>query len=197
MLIPVVDTNDEKVTTDKIEIEKALCEQNRMKFTSAYSSPFLQEPLLSQIGQTATTDASVQILNGTYQPPNELSIHTKNFIKQLQTPTSISEQGCNDSICDIETATSYWRHKREKTNSSMSGRHIGTYRALTYNNIKTLNIINSIANYSFNNGIPLDRWTKDLDVSLLKKPNKIRPSELRTIGTLEADFNQNARAVPN
>jgi len=32
----------------------------------------------------------------------------------------------------------------------------------------------------------------DLYVSLLKKPNKIRPSELRTIGTLEADFNQMA-----
>ena len=72
----------------------------------------------------------------------------------------------------------------------MSGRHIGTYKALTYDNIPTLNIINSISNYAFQLGTPLKRWTKDLDVSLLKKPNKIRPSELRTIGTLEADFNQ-------
>jgi len=53
-------------------------------------------------------------------------------------------------------------------------------------------MINQISNYAFNLGLPLRRWTKDLDVSLLKKTNKIRPSELRTIGTLEADFNQNA-----
>ena len=72
----------------------------------------------------------------------------------------------------------------------MSGRHIDTYQALTFNNTRTLKIIYSIANYAFNIGTPLDCWTKDLDVSLLKKPNKIRLSELCTIGTLEADFNQ-------
>ena len=157
---------------------------------SAYSSPFLQEPLISHIGQTTTAPAAIQMLNGTYQPPNKLSTNTKNFIQQLQIPASILNQGFNDSNCNIETATSYWKHKRERTNSSMSGRHIGTYRALTFNNIRTLKIINGIANYAFNIGTPLDRWTKDLDVSLLKKSNKIRPSELRTIGTLEADFNQ-------
>ena len=112
------------------------------------------------------------------------------FLQQLQIPTSISNQGFNDSNCNIETATSYWKLKRERANSSISGRHIGTYRALTINNTRTLQIINSIANYAFNIGTPLDRWTKDLGVSLLKKPNKICPSELRTIGTLEADFNQ-------
>ena len=53
-------------------------------------------------------------------------------------------------------------------------------------------MVNNIANFAFNTGHPLQRWTYDLDVSLLKKPNKIRPSELRTIGTLEADFNQYA-----
>ena len=53
-------------------------------------------------------------------------------------------------------------------------------------------MVNNIANIAFRIGEPLERWTYDLDVSLLKKPNKFRPSELRTIGTLEADFNQQA-----
>ena len=74
----------------------------------------------------------------------------------------------------------------------MSNRHIGTYKALTYGNHDTLHILNEIANALFNIGFPLERWKKDLDVSLLKKSNNIRPSELRTIGTLEADFNQMA-----
>ena len=51
---------------------------------------------------------------------------------------------------------------------------------------------NNISNIAFNIGEPLERWTHYLDVSLLKKPNKFRPSELPTIGTLEADLNQQA-----
>ena len=73
----------------------------------------------------------------------------------------------------------------------MSQRHIGTYKAMTYD-LPLLRLVNSVSNIAFNIGHPLERWTYDLDVSLLKKPNKTRPSELRTIGTLEADFNQNA-----
>ena len=38
----------EEVSMEKITIEKALSEQNIKKFTEAYSSPFLQQPLLSQ-----------------------------------------------------------------------------------------------------------------------------------------------------
>ena len=75
----------------------------------------------------------------------------------------------------------------------MSNRYIGTYKALVYGNRETLNIINEIANASFNIGFPLEIWKRGLGVSLLlKKPNKICPSELRTIGTLEANFNQMA-----
>ena len=59
---------------------------------------------------------------------------------------------------------------------------------MTYD-LPLLKIVNQISNIAFNMGEPLERWTFDLDVSLLKKPKKIRPPELRTFGTLEADFN--------
>ena len=192
VLIPDEGTNDERVTTKKIEIEKALCNQNIKKFTSAYSSPFLQEPLISQLGQDATSAYAQQILNGTYDDKIIQSEPTKRFIKQLKAPKEIRTSNYNNINCTLQDSISYWKKKREKTNSSMSHRHIGTYKALTQDNTSTLSMINQISNYAFNLGLPLRRWTKDLDVSLLKKPNKIRPSELRTIGTLEADFNQNA-----
>jgi len=191
VLTPTENIEEERITNDKIEIERALCEQNMKTFTAAYSSPFLQKPLISQIGQTATSEQSQQILLGKFNPQKSLSKDTKRFIKQLKIPSKIQQKGKNNTFCDIATETAYWREKRGRTNSSMSGRHIGTYKALTYGNTPTLHMINEISNYSFNMGIPLQRWIKDLDVvSLLKKPNKIRPSELRNIGTLEADFNQ-------
>ena len=60
----------------------------------------------------------------------------------------------------------------------MSGRHIGTYHALTQDNTKLLEMIKNILNFAFNIGLPLERWTKDLDVSMLKRTNKIRSSDL-------------------
>ena len=50
VLISVPNSDEERITTDKIEIERALCNQNMKKFTSAYSSPFLQKTLANQIG---------------------------------------------------------------------------------------------------------------------------------------------------
>ena len=99
-------------------------------------------------------------------------------------PTSILNNPSNDTQCSLSTAKAYWKKKREKTNSSMSQRHIGTYKAMTYN-LPLLRLVNSVSNIAFNIGQPLERWTYDLDVSLLKKPNKIRPSELRTIDPLK------------
>jgi len=148
--------------------------------------------LIEQLGQTATTKAAKNILNGTFLSNPSLASETNEFIQQLQKPQQLINKSDNNEECKIEESTHYWRKKREKNNSSMSSRHIGTYKALTFNNIKTLKMVNNIANTAFKIGEPLERWTYDLDVSLLKKPNKFRPSELRTVGTLEADSNQQA-----
>ena len=54
--------------------------------------------------------------------------------------------------------------------------------------LSLLIIVNQVSNTAFNIGEFLERWIYDLDDSLLKK--EIRPLEVRTIGTLYADFNQ-------
>ena len=77
---------EERVTTKKIEIEKALCTENKKKFTAAYSSPFLQEPLITQLKQTATTTTANKILQGTFRANKSLSKATKDYIKILKTP---------------------------------------------------------------------------------------------------------------
>ena len=73
----------------------------------------------------------------------------------------------------------------------MSQQHIGTYKTMTYDP-PLLKIVNQVSNMAFTFGEPLEHWTFDLDVSHLKKTNMIQPPELRTIGILEEDFNQNA-----
>jgi hypothetical protein len=160
------------------------------KFQLAYSSPFLQHPYKLLLGQTATTETAKRILNGTFRSPITTKSH-KRFLRCLQMPACIKKQGPNDTLCTTEEAALYWKRKREKTSSSMSNRHIGTYKALT-NDIASLRIINGVTSMAYEMGVTLPRWENDLDVTLIKKPGKIRPSEFRTIGTLEADFNQGA-----
>ena len=180
-----------RTTTDKDEIEKALRKENTQKFTLAYSSPFLNYPLKNILGQDATTLQAEEMLNGTFNKKLKISKETKKFIKCLEKPDSIKKVGDNDSMITVEQVQYYWKKKREKTSSSMSQRHIGTYKAMATDQ-QIMQIINGIGNMAYNTGIALERWTNDLDVSLLKRPNKIRPEDLRTIGQLEADFNQQA-----
>ena len=185
------DTNEITITTDKEEIEHALQQENKKKFRLAYSSPFLQQPLLNDIKQHATNRNAQKILNGTFNPVYHISRNTKKFIKLLEMPDAIKTRGRNSAKCDIQEVIYHWKHKREKTSSSMSNRHIGTYKAMT-KNIQSLQIVHGISALAYEYGFTLDRWTYDLDVTLLKKPGKIKPDEFRTIGTLEADFNQGA-----
>jgi len=49
-----------------------------------------------------------------------------------------------------------------------------------------------VVNIAYRMGLTIPRWTYDLDVTLLKKIDRIKPSDMRTIGQLEADFNQGA-----
>jgi len=69
-------------------------------------------------------------------------------------------------------------------------RYVSTYRALTYD-LPLLKLVNNVANTVINLGQPIQQWTNDLDVSLLKKFNK-KTSEVCTIETIEADLNQQA-----
>ena len=55
----------------------------------------------------------------------------------------------------------------------MSQHHIEAYKSLTYDNLPTLKLPTKVANYAFNTEIPLSWWTNDLNLSLLKRPNKI------------------------
>jgi len=106
-------------------------------------------------------------------------------------PASIKKKGCNKIEISVEEAAQYWSKKREKTSSSMSNRHIGTYKAMV-KELPSLRLITNISSIAYSFGVTLPRWCIDLDVSLIKKPGRLRPSELRTIGMLEADFNHAA-----
>ena len=88
------DNGTNRITTDKDEIEAALRAENERKFRLAYSEcPFLQPPLLNQLGQTAVSPTADAILHGTYKPPSDMNKYTKRFIQLLRMPLEIKKKG--------------------------------------------------------------------------------------------------------
>ena len=76
--VQIVDpnTNNSRYITDKGAIEEALRNENEQKYSLAHSSPFLQQPLLSLLGQDSLTPTEDDILFGTFIPPPSLSSDT-------------------------------------------------------------------------------------------------------------------------
>ena len=187
-------SNDEGtfISTDKEEIERALIQEYEAKYHLAEASPFLKEPLLSKFGQLALNRNSERVKNGTYQCPVGVSKYTKCFIKHLARDPIMNHLPENDTVITTDQLNQFWKNMNEKTVSSPSGRHIGTYKA-TSTHPQHSNIQARMTSLPFELGIPLKRTSQCINVSLLKKGKGITPSNLRTIWLLEADFNSGTK----
>jgi hypothetical protein len=77
----------ECLTQDTIVHACAVSKYKRQ--TQSASTPFLCEPLVSEIGYLAEKDASNQILAGTFHVPQNVDQYTREFILALEIPASI------------------------------------------------------------------------------------------------------------
>ena len=71
-----------KQITDPLEIEKAICAENRKKYhQSEATCPFLQEPLATHFGPFGDGPKTQEVLDGTYTAPSELDAPTLDFLQ--------------------------------------------------------------------------------------------------------------------
>jgi len=108
-------------------VEQAIMDSIEKRYRLAYISPFLQEPLRSQLGLTGTSAEAKQILDGTFQCPDEMDETTKTIIHLLQRPFAEIEQVA--STISREDYQKYWKKAKESTSSSYSGLHFGHWKA--------------------------------------------------------------------
>lgn len=180
------------ISTDKEEIERALIVEYEAKYHLAEASPFLQEPLLSEFGPLALNENAERVLQGTYECPPHTNKYVQCFIKHLERDKFVKAHPNNETIISTSQLNTFWNRMDEKIVSSPSGRHIGTYKATSRHN-KNSEIQARLTSLPFELGIPLPRTTQCINVSLQKKGKGIKPSDLRTIWLLEADFNSAAK----
>ena len=68
----------------KLEVEDACINENYNRFTQNATTPFIQSPLVEDIGFLAETKQAEAILQGTYHHPEEIDPFTKLLIQELK-----------------------------------------------------------------------------------------------------------------
>ena len=177
-----------QICQTKNEVEAACVAEGRRRFTQAYNSPFVNEPLLSLVGLLGTGPAAENILNGTFQVPASVDIHTANFIQHLQKPECIAQHSLPNHGLSTESHCQGWRRMKSKIASSPFGPSIADYIAGCEDPVvaavdATFATIPMITGYC-----PL-AWRRALDVMIPKKADSTAVEKLRIIILFHALYN--------
>ena len=186
------------VCTTRLEVETALLTVNAAKYRACEDTPFLNEPLLSEFGLTNDTEATQQVLNGTYQCPEGTDKYAALLLKHLSRPP------LNPNATPFTPRTSItvadhvngWKKAKERTSPGKSGLHFGMYKAHLKRPVLAA-LDASMRSIAYMTGFAYKRWKQVVDVALLKRKKDFRAEKLRTIALMEADFNMNNKALGN
>jgi hypothetical protein len=103
---------------------------NYKRQTQSASTPFLCEPLVSQLGYLAEKDASNQILAGTFHVPQNVDQYTREFILALEMPASIRQASPLDMTVTLNDHVWAWRCQSERTASEPHGLSFSHYKSV-------------------------------------------------------------------
>ena len=169
--------------TDPDEMTELIAEENREKFHQTYNCPLFQKQLLEDLGLLGDGPEVINVLNGTYQPPEGTSWATRRWLKhmKIQDPSA-----CKEITTSLAEYRQGWKKANERTASGEL--HMGHFKASArHSRLGWMNFVMAVLPYTA--GYVPRRWRKGTDVMLLKKDENFLLSKLRTIVLYEADFN--------
>jgi hypothetical protein len=177
------------VYATKDGVEKQSAKALKERFQIAMHAPILQdERLLNDFGYLGNTEATRQVLEGTYVFPDEMDDHTKLLLEEAH---HIFHKMADDEIRNFvgtDDFQYFWQHANELIQSSESGAHFGHYKAASFDDDITALHCGKLS-LAAETGVPLDRWGNGLTVLLEKVKGNIFINKMRAICLLEADYN--------
>jgi hypothetical protein len=81
--------DDYREYDDRATVERLIMANNAARFRLTEDTPPMTEPLLSDLGYLADTEAAAQILEGTFICPPGTDDYTRDFLRILQRPTNV------------------------------------------------------------------------------------------------------------
>jgi hypothetical protein len=181
--------------TNPEEIALHVCRINTKQYNQAKSTPFAAGYLADCIGMNLEGPAVHNILSGKFQINTSATIlqETRRIIQLLGQPPSVGMLTLPTMITPEEFQTNY-KLVKERTSSSVSGCHVGHYKAAVDDD--ALSELHSIMmSLPYKVGFSPDRWSHVVDVMLEKEPGNPKIHRLRIIALIESDFNQSQRIL--
>ena len=115
--------------TNKSTMENACIAENISRFSQAETTPPMTEPLVSEIGYLADTEAAESILAGNYEIPSDLDPYAALRICELRMPDSIRADPCILSHVTTDDHMQGWRKQKEKISADPDGLSFSHYKA--------------------------------------------------------------------
>ena len=175
-------------STSQSETEAFIFGETEVRFHLAADAPISQTQLIHQLGYLADTQIAEQIIEGTYEAPDDVDDATALILDEIGKIGVRMKNGGTTIDITPEEFRYFWRRIREKTASSKSGVHYGHYKAAAHSAAASTFLANKITLIA-RCGVPPERWSYGLTVMLEKIAGLALVSKLRAILLMEADFN--------
>jgi hypothetical protein len=169
-----------------VEAETGLCIRERYQL--GHRSILASEPFLSEIGHLGDGPAVQQILQGTYEFPNDTPPEVEALFREAASLYQQTQHLGFNPYIEEEEYQYWWKHCRIDTQSSYSNIHYDHYVCAAYDKDLTSLQVAKL-NTAIRLGWPLQRWLHTVIVLLQKEMGTVFINKLRAICLFEADFN--------
>ena len=190
----VTEDGERRLMTSKRDIEQACINENKARFSQLQGTPFTVEPLLSEIGLLADTEAAQEVLEGTWSPPEGTDIYTRLLLQEMKMPDVLRVATPMVSSISVDDHIQGWEKQKEQISSAPEGLHFGHYKAgISDEDIAEFDAI--MRSLPYEHGFAPDVWKGIVDVEILKKAGVYDIEKMRTITLMHSEFNMNNKKL--
>ena len=181
-------------STCKEDTEGFIFDTIEYRFQLANDAPISKTMLIDQLGHLADTDIAQQIVEGSFEIPDEIDDSTALILEEIGKIGVKMTNGDVTITITPEEFQYFWKRVKERTSSSLSGIHYGHYKAAAHSDRISSFLAKKITLIS-RTGCPPERWSYGLTVMLEKIAGLALVSKLRAILLMEADFNMHNKLI--
>ena len=174
---------------EREQLERHLLDYNSESFRAAASSPCGHGIIHDALSFSSLSTASINILDGEIPSAwHKDDSVLRDFLASFTIPEDVRLCGEIPTEITEDDVLHGFKHWRETTSTSPSGRHLGHYRSLIQHPA-LLSCFVKFMNIAVQSGVSIPRWSNAVNVLIEKDPGKPRLNRLRIIHLFEADFN--------